>query len=554
MSNDRLIYLPLGGAGEIGMNAYVYGWGAPGQERLIVADLGVTFPDMDGSPGVDLIFADIAWLEDRADQIEGIFITHAHEDHVGAVGYLWSRLHAPIYARAFTGHHARRKMEEQGNDPEHVAVVSSWPEVTKAGPFTVGFAPISHSVPESSALIIDTPGGRLVHTGDFKTDATPLVGEPFDDGFWNQLGDDGVHALICDSTNVFSPQPGRSEATVGPEITKLVRDAPGMFVATTFASNVARVKTLAVAGIEAGRSVCLMGRAMRRMVEAAVLTGVLDEFPTTVSPEDAQQMPRQNVMLLVTGSQGERRAASAGLARGKYLGLELAEGDTFLFSSKTIPGNEKGVFRIINALAEKGVDVIDDSSGDYHVSGHANRPDLKRMHDLIRPKIVVPMHGEFRHLRAHARLAQSGGAASVIAPNGTMVDLSGAKPKVVDHIEAGRTYLDGKVQIGAMDGVVRDRIRMALNGHVLVSLILEDNDPLGDPWVELSGLPETGASKAALVDVLEEDLSQLIGRAKRKTLSDDGKLEEDLRRATRRTCEDEIGKKPEVTVIISRLS
>ncbi len=554
MSEARLIYLPLGGAGEIGMNAYVYGWGAPGEERLIVADLGVTFPEMEGSPGVDLIFADIEWLEARADRIEGIFITHAHEDHVGAIGHLWTRLRAPVYARAFTGHHARRKMEEQGNDPENINIVPAWPETIEAGPFKVGFAPISHSIPESSTLIIDTPAGRLLHTGDFKTDATPLVGEPFDEQFWSKLGDEGIHTLICDSTNVFSPKPGRSEATVGPEITNLVRDAPGMFVATTFASNVARVKTLANAGIEAGRSVCLMGRAMRRMVEASVLTGVLDDFPTTVSPEDAQQMPRQNVMLLVTGSQGERRAASAGLARGKYLGLELAEGDTFLFSSKTIPGNERGVIRIINALAEQGVDVIDDSSGDYHVSGHANRPDLKRMHELTRPKIVVPMHGEFRHLRAHARLAQSSGAASVIAPNGTMVDLTGDTPKVVDHIEAGRTYLDGKVQIGAMDGVVRDRIRMALNGHVLISLILEENDPLGDPWVELSGLPETGASKAGLADVLEEDLSQLIGRAKRKTLSDDGKLEEELRRAVRKTCEDEIGKKPEVTVIISRLS
>ena len=319
MSNERLIYLPLGGAGEIGMNAYVYGWGAPGDERLIVVDLGVTFPDMNGTPGVDLIFADIAWLEARASQIDGIFITHAHEDHVGAVGHLWSRLRAPVYARAFTGHHARRKMEEQGNDPENIHITPAWPEVTKAGPFTVGLAPISHSIPESSALIIDTPAGRLVHTGDFKTDVTPLVGEPFDESIWRQLGDEGIHALICDSTNVFSPEPGRSEATVGPEITKLVKDAPGMFVATTFASNVARVRTLANAGIDAGRSVCLMGRAMRRMVEAAVLTGVLDDFPTTVSPEDAQQMPRQNVMLLVTGSQGERRAASAGLARGKSL-------------------------------------------------------------------------------------------------------------------------------------------------------------------------------------------------------------------------------------------
>ncbi|MCV6592474.1 MAG: ribonuclease J, partial [Silicimonas sp.] len=534
--------------------AYVYGWGAPGQERLIVVDLGVTFPDMDGSPGVDLIFADVAWLEENAERIEAIFITHAHEDHVGAVGHLWSRLRAPVFTRAFTGHHARRKMEEQGNDPENVTIVAPWPEITKAGPFSVGFAPISHSVPESSALIIDSPGGRIVHTGDFKTDPTPLVGEPFDETFWREIGDGGVDILTCDSTNVFSPDPGRSEATLGPAITKLVQNAPGMVVATTFASNVARVKTLAEAGVAAGRSVCLLGRAMRRMVEASVLTGVLEEFPKTISPEDASEIPRENVMLLVTGSQGERRAASAALARGRYMGLELSDGDTFLFSSKTIPGNEKGVIHIMNALAEKGVEVVDDSSGLYHVSGHANRPDLDKMHELIRPKIVVPMHGEFRHLREHSRLAQSNGAASVIAPNGTMVDLTGDFPKVVDYIETGRTYLDGKVQIGALDGIVRDRLRMGMNGHVLVTLILEENDPLGEPWVEVKGLAEQGRSKAPLVDVLEEDLSQLIGRAKHKTLADDDKLEEELRRAVRKSCDDEIGKKPEVTVVISRLT
>ena len=554
MSKDRLIYLPLGGAGEIGMNTYVYGWGAPGEERLILADLGVTFPDMDGSPGVDLIMADISWLAERADRIEAIFITHAHEDHVGAVGYLWDQLKAPVYARAFTGHHARRKIEEQGHDPEAVRIVAPWPEQITAGPFKVGFAPISHSIPESSALIIDTPAGRVVHSGDFKLDETPLVGEAFDEGFWREIGKTGVHALICDSTNVLSPLPGRSEASVGPEIVKLVREAPGLFAATTFASNVARVKTLADAGVEAGRSVCLLGRAMRRMIEAAVLTGVVTDFPKTISPEEAEDIPRQNLMLIVTGSQGERRAASAALSRGKYLGLELAEGDTFLFSSKTIPGNEKGVINIVNALSEKGVDVVDDSSTRYHVSGHANRPDLERMHDILKPRIVIPMHGEHRHLREHARLAMSKGRGSVVAVNGSIVDLTGNAPEIVEYIEAGRTYLDGKVLIGALDGIVRNRIRMAMNGHVIVSLVLEDDEMLGEPWVDLLGLPEVGTSGAPLSDVLEEDLSQLIGRASGATLGDDDNLEEEIRRTVRRSADEEIGKKPEVTVVISRLS
>ncbi|SLN18017.1 ribonuclease J [Ruegeria meonggei] len=554
MSSERLIYLPLGGAGEIGMNAYVYGYGKPGQERLILVDLGVTFPDMDTTPGVDLIHADISWLQERADRLEAVFVTHAHEDHVGAVAHCYGALGAPIYARAFTANIARRKMEEHGHPEDAVQTISAWPEQISVGPFSVGFLPVSHSIPESAALVLDTPAGRIVHTGDFKLDTAPIVGEPFDPDLWAEVAKPGVKALVCDSTNVFSQHAGRSESEVGPEITRLVESASGMVVATTFASNVARVKTLAEAGQRAGRSVVLLGRAMRRMIEAATETGILTDFPKVVSAEEAVDLPRQNLMLLVTGSQGERRAASAQLARGKYRGLELKEGDLFLFSSKTIPGNERGVIFIMNQLSEKGVDVVDDSSGLYHVSGHANRPDLEKVHALIDPQMVIPMHGEHRHLREHAKLAEAGGRTGILAVNGTMLDLTGNAPRVVDYIETGRTYLDGTVKVGALDGVVRDRIRMALNGHVTVTVILdEENEPLGEPWCDTMGLSETGTSRAALVEVLEEDLNQFLMRADAKTLRDDDKLEEALRRIVRQTAKSEIGKKPEVTTVISRM-
>ncbi|WP_170466020.1 ribonuclease J [Ruegeria arenilitoris] len=554
MSSERLIYLPLGGAGEIGMNAYVYGYGKPGQERLILVDLGVTFPDMDTTPGVDLIYADITWLKERADQLEAVFITHAHEDHVGAVAHCYEALGAPVYARAFTANIARRKMEEHGHPEDAVRTVSAWPEQVSAGPFTIGFLPVSHSIPESAALVIDTPEGRIVHSGDFKLDTNPVVGEPFDPDLWAEVAKPGVKALVCDSTNVFSPHAGRSESEVGPEITKLVEEANGMVVATTFASNVARVKTLAEAGERAGRSVVLLGRAMRRMIEAATETGILSSFPKVISAEEAVDLPRQNLMLIVTGSQGERRAASAQLARGKYRGIELKEGDLFLFSSKTIPGNERGVIFIMNQLSEKGVDVVDDSSGLYHVSGHANRPDLEKVHALIDPQMVIPMHGEHRHLREHAKLAEANGRTGILAVNGTMVDLTGNAPHVVDYVETGRTYLDGTVKIGALDGVVRDRIRMALNGHVTVTVILDEEDePLGEPWCDTMGLPELGSSRASLVEVLEEDLNQFLMRADAKTLRDDDKLEEAMRRIVRQTARTEIGKKPEVTTVISRM-
>lgn len=556
MSGERLIFLPLGGAGEIGMNTYVYGYGPEGKERLIVVDLGVTFPDMDGSPGVDLIMADAAWLEANAGRIEAIFITHGHEDHIGALAHLWPRLKKPVYARPFTARLGQLKLEEAGLPSDMLRVVAPRPMVTEVGPFRVQFVPVSHSIPESSALIIDTPAGRVVHTGDFKLDGNPVVGEAFDPLEWHEIAHEGagIKVLTCDSTNVFSPAPGRSESTLAGPLKEFIAAQQGMVVATTFASNVARLKSLAEAGKAAGRSVCLLGRAMRKMVQVAEETSVLKGFPGVISPEDAAEIPRENLMLIVTGSQGERRAATAQLSRGKYLGLEMKEGDTFLFSSKTIPGNERGVIRIMNAFSEMGVEVVDDRGGLYHVSGHANRPDLEAVHDLLRPKMIVPMHGEHRHLREHAKLAMAKGIPAEVATNGTMLDLTGQMPKVVEYIETGRLYLDGSVLIGAMDGVVRDRIRMALNGHVLITVIIDEDDaPLGDAWVELMGLSERGKTGADLTQMIEDELTAFLETAPDKVVANDAKLDEALRRIARQVTMEEIGKKPEVTVVVSRL-
>jgi ribonuclease J len=556
MSGERLIYLPLGGAGEIGMNAYVYGYGPKGKERLILVDLGVAFPDMDGSPGVDLIMADITWLLKNLDRLDAIFITHAHEDHIGALPHLWSALKKPVYARKFTATIGRLKFEEAGLPKDAITTVEARPHVVEAGPFRVQFVPVSHSIPESAALIIDTPAGRIVHSGDFKRDATPIVGEGWDDALMEQIAAERpVKALMCDSTNVFSLHEGRSESTLKDPIAELIKSAGGMVVATTFASNVARLKTLAEAGIAADRSVCLLGRAMKRMVSAAQDSGVLPNFPRTITPEEALDVPRKNLMLIVTGSQGERRAASAQLSRGKYLGLEMKEGDMFLFSSKTIPGNERGVLQVMNAFSEMGVDIVDDNNGKYHVSGHANRPDLEHAHRLFLPDMLIPMHGEHRHLREHVRIAHEAGIAAAVATNGMMMDITGDVPKVAERIEAGRTYLDGNVLIGSLDGVVRNRIRMALNGLVMVTVILDESDkPLGEAWVELMGLPETGKGGRLLADTLESELSAFLDRAASKLLANDDKMDEALRKIVRQVSMEEIGKKPEVIVVVSRLS
>jgi ribonuclease J len=554
MAQDRLIYLPLGGAGEIGMNCYVYGYGPRGAERYILVDLGVTFPDMDTAPGVNLILADINWLIERRDRLEAVFITHAHEDHIGALAMLYGQLKVPVYARPFTSAIARLKMAEYGHPEDAVSEVMPYPEEISTGPFSVSFLPVAHSIPESSALVIDTPAGRIVHTGDFKLDGTPQVGEKFDAKLWQKVAKKGVKALVCDSTNVFSPDPGRSEATLVGPIAELFKGRDGLVVATTFASNVARLRTLAQAGVDAGRSVVVMGRSMKRMISVAQATGVLTDFPPTVPQEDARDLDRRDMLLLVTGSQGERRAGSAQLANGKYNGITLREGDMFLFSSKTIPGNEMPVARIVNKFSEMGVDVVDETGGLYHVSGHANRPDLEAVHELMKPQFLIPMHGEHRHLREHAKLAQARGIASVVAPNGTMVELTGNRPKIVDEVAAGRSYLDGNVLIGALDGIVRDRIRMALNGYVVVGLIIdEDDEPLGGAWVETHGLPDPKGKKHSLAELIEEGVEYQLGRATDKMLMSDEALEELIRRAVRKIGSELIGKKPEVRVMINRL-
>jgi ribonuclease J len=551
---NRLIYLPLGGAGEIGMNMYLYGYGPRGKERFILVDTGVAFPSMDGTPGVDLIMADTSYIEARADRLEAIFITHAHEDHVGAIGHLFSRLGVPIYCRKFTAAVTRTKMEDRGQDTRNVNVVGLWPEQVEVGPFKVGFMPVAHSIPEASGLVIDSPVGRVVHSGDFKLDPDPIVGEAHNPALLREIAGQGVHALICDSTNVFSPHAGRSESTLRSDISALIKQSSGMMVATTFASNVARLKTLAQAGVDAGRSVVVLGRAMSKMLDYARFAEVLHDFPPVIDLEDSRDIPRENLMLLVTGSQGESRAASAQLARGKYRGVELREGDTFLFSSKTIPGNEVSVGGIINAMAEIGVKVLDESIGNVHVSGHANRPDLVEMHNLMRPKMVIPNHGEFRHLREHKELAESNGYASIVAPNGAMVDMTGGTPKIVENIETGRTYLDGNVLIGAFDGVVLERIRMAMRGAVVVNVILENNRMIGGSWAEVMGLPDKGANAhISLQETLENLIDKELDMAKKSRLASDDEVENIILRAVSRTCRDLVGKKPVCKVMINRL-
>ncbi|MEM8752454.1 MAG: ribonuclease J [Pseudomonadota bacterium] len=551
---SSLVYVALGGAGEIGMNLYLYGYGPAKDRRWIMVDCGVSFGDMDSSPGIELVMPDVEFVMDVRDRLDGVFITHAHEDHVGAIGRLWSRIGAPfVAAPRFTAEIARRKMEEAGAPSKLVRTVG-WDEPVEAGPFKVSFLPVTHSIPDPAMLLIETPAGRIVHTGDYKLDPAPTIGAPTDMERLARLGDEGVLALMSDSTNIFEPgEAGGEEPLRGP-LERLIRGAEGAVAATTFASNVGRLKTLAEVAESCGRSVVVAGRAMRRMIETAIETQAIDGFPATVPDDRASDIPRENLFYLVTGSQGEGRAALARIAGGSHPTVNLTAGDLVLFSSKTIPGNEREVYRLYNLLSEQGIAVVDSDMEPIHVSGHGRRDEIERVYQALRPRFAVPLHGEHRHLVEHARLAESWGAAAVAAPNGSVVALDGNRPHIVDHVEVGRTFLDGETLVGAMDGVIRSRLRMARQGLVAVSVVADEEGELfADPAVRVEGGPETGDWDAPLDEMIAEEVDRAVARASKKELRSDDKLEDLVARAVRRTCADAWGKKPVVSVLITRL-
>jgi ribonuclease J len=511
-----------------------------------MVDLGIGFGDMETAPGVELVLPDLDFILGENGKLEAIFLTHGHEDHVGAIPHMWSKLGVPVYARKFTAEVVRNKIVRQVKLGDRV----------EAGKFSVEWLAVNHSIPEASMLAIRTPVGTVVHTGDFKMDQDPQLGEPFDAGPLEALGAEGVLAVTCDSTNVFLPGESASEASIIPNLRRQIEAAPYAVAATTFASNVARLRTLAVAADAAGRSVVVAGRAMRRMIEMAVATGQLTDFPAVVPENRMAEIPRENLFYLVTGSQGEGRAALARIAGGTHPTVKLKEGDTVLFSSKNIPGNEANIYRLYNRLSEQGVRVVDAEMDHIHVSGHARRGDLERIYAILKPRVAVPVHGEHRHLVEHARVAREWGVSeAVVAPNGTVVRMDGNRPGVVEHVETGRVYLDGRVQIGALDGVIRERLKLARNGQVVVSVVVDmDGDLITDPEVRCLGAPKDGEGwKAPLDKMIAKAVDDAVERAARKSKRTDEALEQLISRAARSVAVHNWGKKPVVTVMIIRL-
>ena len=550
----ELVFLPLGGCAEIGMNLNAYGYGPADDRRWIIADVGVTFGGAD-TPGIDIITPDPTFLEDKT--IEAIFFTHAHEDHIGAAGLLWPRIKAPMYATPFTAELLRAKLVEHGVDEKNLKTIPLGATI-EAGPFSVEYVPMTHSIPEMNGLAITTPLGLIFHTGDWKIDAEPQVGEDFATERLQALGEEGVIAMICDSTNVFEEGESGSEATVRKALVELVAKQTGKVAVTTFASNVARVETVVMAAEAAGRRVCLVGRSMHKVTNAAKVAGLLKGVQDFVDEEEAGFFPPNNILYLCTGSQGESRAALGRIARGEHRHVTLGEGDTVIFSSRTIPGNETGIYEMQNALADKGVGLITPRmlEGPIHVSGHPCRDELRRMYQWIKPDISVPVHGERRHLLEHAKYAQSLQVGQAVTPkNGDMVKLAPGKARVIDNVPAGRLHLDGGQLVPAGSAGLTERRKMSFAGCVTVAVALDRNGRAVDgPLCTARGFSESdGGTAEDFLDLLDEVAEKALGKMKARDREDDEQVETKLGRAVRKAVERVARRKPLVDVIVLRV-
>ena len=550
-TND-LVFVALGGLGEIGMNCALYGYGTKRKRDWIMVDLGVAFAGED-LPGVDLILPDLAFIERVVGDLKAIIITHAHEDHIGALVDLWPRLKAPVYATRFAaGLLEARRLGEPGAPKIPLTVVPQGGSVALSA-FNVEFIAVAHSIPESCALAIRTPAGTVVHTGDWKIDATPMVGTPTDEARLRALGDEGVLALVCDSTNVMREGESPSETDVAKSLVEVVRQAKGRVLVTTFASNVARLRSAAEAGLANGRQVMILGRAMERVVAVARECGYLDGLPPFFGPDSFDRVPRSQVLALATGSQGEPRAALARIADDSHPSAKLNAGDLVVFSSRAIPGNEKAINTIVNGLVAQGVDVLTDRTKLVHVSGHPRRAELAKMYAWTRPKIAVPAHGEPLHLSEHVAFAKAQGVSSVArAFNGDMVRLSAEEGAVVvADVEHGRLYKDGDVLLDKGDPCVAERRKLAFAGVVSIAFAISaKGDVVGDPDVTYSGLPKRGRGGADIGEVIDAALFETLDSLPRAKRRDATVVSGAVERAVRNAVNAAWGKKPLIHVLV----
>ena len=552
--DDELVFLPLGGTGEIGMNLNLFGYGPAKKRKWLMVDLGVTFSD-GRTPGVDVIMPDPAFIEEHVDDLLAIVLTHGHEDHIGAVAHLWPRLKCPVYATPFTAELVKGKLIEAGLEdtvPFHIIDLS---ERFQIGPFDIELVTLTHSILEPNALAIRTPLGMVFHTGDWKIDEAPQLGEDIDIKRLTEIGEEGVLAMVCDSTNVFSPGSSGSEAEVAATLKELLPELTGRVAITTFASNAARLESIIRAAEECGRHVVLAGRSMHRIISAARSCGYFQNIPPFLRDDEARKLPKNKVLYLCTGSQGEPRAALSRIANDTHPQVIMEEGDTVIFSSKIIPGNDVAIYELQNQLAERGIRIITEKDHMVHVSGHPCRGELTQMYEWIKPHIAVPVHGEARHLLEHADLADELKVPhSALLTNGDLLRIAPGNPEIIAEVESGRLYLDGDILIPSWDPSIQSRRRLAVGGAVFVALVLdEQGHDLGQPQIRIMGLPERDGSGEKFVNLIHDAIDDTLDRLPLRKRKDDGVVAELIRRAVRGVVRRQWGKKTAVEVAVSRL-
>lgn len=550
-SPDQLVFVPLGGLGEIGMNAALYGFGPEKKRKWILVDCGLSFAGPE-APGVDIVLPDLSFVIENRANLLGIVITHAHEDHIGALAALWPSLRAPVYCTRFAaGLLATRRLSEPGAPKVPMHIVAQGGRIT-LGPFDIEFVPVAHSIPESNALAIRTPAGLVVHTGDWKIDPTPQVGLPTDEKRLRELGDEGVLALICDSTNVMRDGTSPSEADVAAKLSELVHSATGRVAVTTFASNVARLRAVALAAMANQREVVVVGRAMDRVINVARECGYLDGVPAFRSVDAYGYLPRDKVVALLTGSQGEPRAALSRIAADDHPEITLTPGDRVIFSSRTIPGNEKAVGAIQNVLARDNIEIITDRSHLVHVSGHPRREEMARLYGWLKPQIVIPAHGEDLHLTEHASFARGLGVKSVVrAGNGDVVAIGPDGARKIDAVQHGRLYQDGSLLVAASARTLAERRKLSVAGMISVAVAIDEKGGLaGDPEIAVIGLPPVTRDGSDFDEYIADAVSDLIDNIPKARRRDSEALRNALERGLRSAVNEEWGKKPLVHALV----
>lgn len=552
--SDELVFLPLGGAGEIGMNVYLYGIGPSDARQWLMVDLGITFPGPN-EPGVDIILPDLRFIEEEASNLVGLVLTHAHEDHYGAVIDLWPKLNVPIYATPFTSALLRAKLAENTRGLKLPINEVPLGGRFNVGPFDLEFVTMAHSIPEPSALVLRTPLGLVLHSGDWKLDDTPVLGDPTNEAKLRELGEEGIDAFVCDSTNALREGISPSESDIARTLRGLIAAAEHRVVVTTFASNVGRILAVADAARAAGRHLVVAGRAMHRIINVAMDTGYLPKSFKFSDQKEFSYLDRSEIVLLCTGSQGEGRAALSRVAEGSHSDITLVDDDLVIFSSRPIPGNEKTIGRVQNNLAMRGCRIITDADAQVHVTGHPRREELKKMYGWCRPKLAIPMHGEPRHLHEHARLAKDCGVRDVaVVRNGEVVRLGPSAAEIIDDAPVGRFYRDGKLIFSADERTIGERRRLSFVGIIVVALALSRRgEVVADPEIILEGVPEHDEAGGLIADLALDTIDGVLRGIPKARRKDADLVSDAVRRAVRAAIAQVWGKRPICRVIVSQV-